>query len=55
MHIAFLMMSEAMAAPSALAMISIHKQKLQKANAHKVCLVCRKVANNKEKDCPNEI
>ena len=32
-----------------------YEQNLQKAKAHKVCLVCLIVANNKEKDCPNKV
>ena len=32
-----------------------YEQKLQKAKAHKVCLVCLRVANHKEKDCPNKV
>ena len=31
------------------------EQKLKKAKAHKVCLVCLRVANHKEKECPNKI
>ena len=31
------------------------EQKLKMAKTHKVCLVCLRVANHKEKDCPNKI
>ena len=31
------------------------EQKLKKAKAHKVCLVCLRVANHKEKECTNKI
>ena len=31
------------------------EQKMKKAKEHKVCLVCLRVANQKEKECPNKI